>query len=318
MKARFAMSSLLSCLYPLIAIALWAGNVVVSRLAAGAISPPAITFYRLVLALALMSLFVLKPAWRNRAAICAQWPRLACLGLMSMTLYQVLSYLAARSTTATNMAILTSLTPLLTMGWSVWLLREVPTRGMVLGSGVSLVGLLYLISGGHLAQLLQGGLHKGDALMFVAAASYGLYSVLVRRWHVGLPTWQSTYVQACSTMFVMAPVFAWLPAGQAPLDAQTLPLIAYAGSLASVVLPYCWMQGVQRLGPNRASMFMNLLPVFTAAIAAVLLGEVPQRHHWIGGGLALAGVALAQWWSQPLRSPAVKSMAPVRPPVSRP
>ncbi|MFY9478085.1 MAG: hypothetical protein WAQ08_10575 [Aquabacterium sp.] len=68
-----------------------------------------------------------------------------------------------------------------------------------------------------------------------------------------------------------------------------------------------------------SSLLSCLYPLI--AIAAVLLGEVPQRHHWIGGGLALAGVALAQWWSQPLRSPGAKGakgMAPVRPSVSRP
>ena len=53
----------------LVAIVLWAGNVIASRLSAHTIGPQAITFYRLLLAVALMSLFVARPAWRNRAGV---------------------------------------------------------------------------------------------------------------------------------------------------------------------------------------------------------------------------------------------------------
>ncbi|SMG00727.1 Permease of the drug/metabolite transporter (DMT) superfamily [Burkholderia singularis] len=49
-------------LFPFCAIALWAGNVVVSKLSASTIDPSAITFYRLLLAVALMSVFTLCPA----------------------------------------------------------------------------------------------------------------------------------------------------------------------------------------------------------------------------------------------------------------
>jgi hypothetical protein len=68
-------------LFPFVAILLWAGNVIVSKLSARTIDPSAITFYRLLLAVALMSLFTLKPAWGNRAAIVPQLPKLAVLGL---------------------------------------------------------------------------------------------------------------------------------------------------------------------------------------------------------------------------------------------
>lgn len=59
----------MSYLFPLFAILFWAGNVIVSKMAASAISPTAITFYRLLLALFLMGLFTARPAWRNRRVI---------------------------------------------------------------------------------------------------------------------------------------------------------------------------------------------------------------------------------------------------------
>ncbi len=281
-------------LFPLVAILLWAGNVMVSKLSAHTIDPTAITFWRLVLAVAVMSLFVLKPAWRNRAAILPQLPRLAFLGFLAMALFQCLSYEAAKTTTATNMAIMTSLVPLLTMLLSVLLLREPPTVGMLCGGVLSLAGLVYLISAGHPATLFYGGAKIGDALMLMAALAYALYGVLLRRWHVGLPSWQSTYLQAIAALIFMLLLELRLPLHAALPNRESLPLIAYAGTLASIVLPFFWMQGVKKLGPNHCSMFMNLLPVTTAAIAVGWFGEHLHHYHLIGGGAALVGVLLAQ------------------------
>jgi drug/metabolite transporter (DMT)-like permease len=135
-------------LYPFVAIVLWAGNVIVSRLSAHTIGPQAITFYRLLVAVLLMSPFVARAVWRNRLAI---WPHLgplAILGFLAMCLFQSLSYLAAETTTATNMAVFTALTPLLTVALSAALLGEQPTFGMICGAPLSFAGLIYLVSGG--------------------------------------------------------------------------------------------------------------------------------------------------------------------------
>jgi drug/metabolite transporter (DMT)-like permease len=287
-------------LFPLAAILLWAGNVMVSKLSAHTIDPTAITFWRLVLAVAVMTLFVLKPAWRNRDAIWPQLPKLGFLGFLAMALFQCLSYEAAKTTTATNMAIMTSLVPLLTMLLSVPLLQEVPTVGMLCGGVLSFGGLLYLISSGNPVALLVGGVHAGDLLMLMAALAYALYGILVRRWHVGLPSWQSSYLQAIAALLFMLLLELRLPAHAAIPNAGSLPLIVYAGTFASVVLPFLWMEGIKHLGPNHCSMFMNLLPLATAAIAVGWFGEHLHVYHLLGGGAALIGVLLAQTLRRPL------------------
>jgi drug/metabolite transporter (DMT)-like permease len=294
LKQKFAF------LYPFAAIVLWAGNVIASRLSAHTIGPQAMTFYRLLLAVALMSVFVARPAWRNRAAI---WPHLgpfAILGFLAMCLFQSLSYLAAETTTATNMAVFTALTPLLTVALSAALLGEAPTVGMIGGGVLSLAGLGYLVSGGDPGALLRNGVHAGDALMLLAALVYALYGVLLKRWSLPIPGWQSTYMQAVCALAIMFPAFLATPAALRPLNADTLPLIAYAGGLASVVLPFLWIKGVAQLGPSRCAIFMNLLPVLTAYAAIAMLGEPAKAFHVIGGGLALAGVACAQIFQRPI------------------
>ncbi|MBO9518731.1 MAG: DMT family transporter [Porphyrobacter sp.] len=290
-------------LYPLLAILLWAGNVVVSRLSVHLIGPQAITFYRLLLAALLMTLFVGLPAWRNRLALRRQLGELAVLGFLAMCLFQSLSYLAAESTNATNMAVFTALVPLLTVLLSIPLLGDKPTTGLLAGGVLSLGGLIHLVSGGDPRSLLNGGLHVGDMLMLIAALVYALYGVLLKRWQPDLPGWQSTYGQALCALAIMFPAFLATPPELRQLDMRTLPLIVYAGAFASVLLPFLWIRGIEQLGPSRCAIFMNLLPVFTAAIAIVVLGEPVHAYHVVGGVMVLAGVACAQLFRRPIAGP---------------
>jgi drug/metabolite transporter (DMT)-like permease len=190
---------------------------------------------------------------------------------------------------------------LLTVALSALLLKDTPTVGMVGGGILSLAGLVYLISAGDPAALVRDGVHLGDRLMLLAAIVYALYGVLLKRWNLPVTGWQSTYVQALCALVIMFPAFLATPAPMRALNAETLPLIAYAGGLASVILPFLWVRGVHILGPNRCALFMYLLPVLTALAAIVLLGEPVRAYHVIGGGTALAGVACAEILRRPLR-----------------
>lgn len=291
---------LTSFLYPFLAIVLWAGNVIVSKLAASAISPVAITTYRLLLVLLLMGPFILRPLWNNRAAIRKHWWKLALSGLLAMAAFQSLSYRAAESTTATNMAIVTALIPLLTALLSVVVLGEAITIGMAVGSVFSFVGLLYLVGQGDMGAVLRDGVHLGDGLMLLASFSYALYGVLLKRWKMDVPVWQAIYVQALAALVFMLPQFLLLAPGTAALDARTLPLIGYSGIGSSLLLSFLWIEGVKKLGPNRCSIFINLLPVLTALFAILWLRESMHAYHVIGGGVSLAGVLLTQKIQRPL------------------
>ncbi|EPF80724.1 DMT family transporter [Acinetobacter rudis] len=287
--------------YPLTAILFWAGNVVVSKMASGVISPVAITFYRLVLALVVMSTFVLIPLLKNREMIKPYWKHLALGGFLSVSLFQWLSYQAAATTSATNMAIVTCLIPLLTMFLSSIMLKDQASYGMLFGGLLSLFGIVYLLSQGQPSQLLQGGVHVGDGLMLIAAIGFALYGVLLKRWKMPIPAWQANYVQSVFALIYVLPFFLFLPASQMQLNQQTIPMIVYASIFSSVLLSYLWMEGVRHLGPNKNSMYMNLLPIFTALIAVVMLGEELHTFHWVGGGLTLLGILLAQNLQKPIR-----------------
>ncbi|CNI08659.1 integral membrane protein [Yersinia aldovae] len=289
----------MNALFPLFAVIIWSINAVVSKVSATAIDPAAISFYRWLLALLTLTPFLLMGIIRNWQAVRIYWWKLMILGLLGMVLYQSLAYYAAHSVSALFMGILSSLIPLLTVLISILLLRVVPTIGIALGSVLSLGGLVWLVSAGNPAELLQHGIGKGELMMLAASMSYALYGVLTKRWSIPLPNWQSLYMQIVFGVVLLLPNF--LMASDVQLTAQNIPLVLFAGIPASIMAPYLWIQGVMRLGANTASIFMNLTPVFTAIIAVTLLHEQLHSYHLIGGSITLAGVILAQRLRTPLR-----------------
>ncbi|WP_447883767.1 DMT family transporter [Serratia fonticola] len=288
----------MNVLFPLLAVLIWSINAVVSKVSATAIDPAAISFYRWALALIVLTPFVLPGAIRNWPAIRANWWKLMILGLLGMVLYQSLAYYAAHSVSALFMGILNSLIPLLTVLIGIFVLRVAPTMGIALGSILSLGGLVWLVSAGQPGLLLQHGIGKGELMMFAASASYALYGVLTKRWAIPLPNWQSLYVQIVFGVVLLLPNF--LMAQDVQLTSQNIPLVLFAGIPASIAAPFLWIQGVMRLGANKASIFMNLAPVFTAIIAVLFLHEQLHSYHLIGGGVALLGVILSQRLRTPL------------------
>lgn len=288
----------MAIIYPLIAVLIWAVNTIVNKLSAGAIDPAAISFYRWFLAVLLLTPFILPGTLRNWKLVKTYWWKLLILSFLGMALYQSLAYYAAYTISALTIGIFVSLIPLLTVLISIIVLKTPPTQGTLFGGLLSFGGILWLISGGDPAQLLEIGIGKGELMMLTAAIAYALYGVLTKRWAIQLPNWQSVYMQALFGMLLLLPGF--LMAENVELNAINIPLVLYAGIPASVIAPFVWIQCVMKLGASKAALFMNITPIITAAIAIIFLHEPIHSYHLLGGGLSLIGVILAQRMNKPL------------------
>jgi drug/metabolite transporter (DMT)-like permease len=288
---------------PLLTILIWSGNIAVTKLSAGAIHPSVIAFTRWLLALVLLTPFLLPTAWRQRRQVAQHLPQLAVLGVLGMAVYQGLAYYAAASISATVMGLFAALLPLLTLALSTLILGEAPGLGMIAGGLLSILGMVLLLTGGHPAALLHQGLGLGHAMMLVACLAYATYIVLLRRWVLGVTPWVSLYMQILFATLSLLPGYLMAPA--APLTWGSAAMILYAGIPTSIVAPFLWMQAVRHLGPSRTSIFINLTPVMTAVIAVIFLHETLHAFDLVGGALILAGVVLAQRaGTRPLPAPA--------------
>jgi len=82
------------------------------------------------------------------------------------------------------------------------------------------------------------------------------------------------------------------------LSSESLPLVLYAAIPTSILATWLWMQSIHYLGADKSAMFMNLLPVFTAIMATLILNEQLSSEQFIGGTLVLAGVSMTQFKSR--------------------
>ncbi|AUG05592.1 DMT family transporter [Pseudomonas sp. S09G 359] len=285
--------------YPLLAIFIWAGNTVVNKLAVGVIFPTEIGFYRWLLAALLFTPFMLKPVVAHWSLIRPNLGKIAVLGVMGMVVYQSLAYYAATLTTATNMGIILSLMPLMSLTAAIISLGQRLTYGALVGAVLSFAGVVVVVSAGNLDALLQHGVNLGDGLMLVSTLSYAIYSTLLKKWQLRLPPLVLLYLQVLVAVVVLFPLF--LVSSKEGLSVANIPLVLYACLLASMLAPLAWMHSIKTLGPSRTTLFFNLLPLITVLIAAVVLKEELALYHLVGGLLTLGGVILSERWTTPVR-----------------
>ncbi|MFC2990557.1 DMT family transporter [Halomonas tibetensis] len=292
---------LLYFLPPLGAVLIWSGNMTINQLTVDAIAPSSIAFLRWLLALVVLTPFLAPAAWKHRSTIYREWPKLAVLGLLGMGLWQGLAYVAAETTSATNMGILAAMVPLLTVLLSALILREPPSLGGIAGGLLALVGVAILLGRGNPLSLLELTVARGDALMLVAATCYALYGVMLKRWPIGLPPWVLLYAQVIFAVLFLLPPYLMGP--MTPVDGSNIGLILYAGIPASIITTFLWMLAIRQIGASQASIFINLMPLFSALIAMVALSERIALFHFLGGVLILSGVIMAQTLTRPLLRP---------------
>ena len=282
----------MAMLFPLLAVLIWAANVIVSKAAANVLDPAAISIYRWLVAALVLTPFCL-PTVRRRARELKPWlGKFLALSALGMVMFQCLAYYAAHSTSATNMGVITAMVPLLGLLLNAAVFRQKVSAPAWLGVAVSLSGVVYLLGKGDPLGLLSNGINIGDGLILAGAASYALYGILLRRWAPPFGSWVNLYLQASLAVLLLLPLT--LTAHSMAIPVEGAGLVLFAGIGSSLFAAYLWMHGIQKLGSDRTAIFMNLLPLFTALMASAMLGETIHHYHWVGGGLILLGVAMGQ------------------------
>ncbi|HIF5618534.1 EamA family transporter [Vibrio parahaemolyticus] len=279
-------------LLPFFTVMIWGGNSIVNKMAASTIEPSAMSFYRWFVAMVLLTPFCLPAVIKQRHVIRPYLTKLAFLALLGMVLNQSLGYYAGLTTTASNMALITSLVPLISVFLSVPLLGKSVSMLSIVGGVISLGGLAFMLGHGDVTYFLHQDMTQGDSLMLLAALVYAAYCVLLKRWKMPFNSLTLVYMQGFFSVIMLTPL--WLSSEQLLPSQEALPLIAYAGIAASIFAPLMWVKAIDLIGADSSAMFMNLMPVVSVALASTLLGEKIHVYHIIGGLMVISGVILSQ------------------------
>ena len=281
---------------------LWGGNSVAGKLAATAgWLPFTLTSTRWLCACLLLTPFAWRALVAERAVLRAHAPLLFALGGLGMCLFNLLMFLALNFTSAINVSIEQASMPLLIMIANFALLRQRVRALQLVGLAVSIAGVLVTTTGGRPLDLFTAGLNRGDALMLLACVFYAAYTFGLR-WRPPL-SWPSFMWAISVAAFVTTlPFAAW---ELARADTPLLTLLVRPGSEGWLALGYtvlfptivsqiAYARGVELIGGNRAGQFINLVPVFGAALAVLVLGERFAWYHALGLALVLGGITLAE------------------------
>ncbi len=268
---------------------LWAGNTVMGRMIADLIPPLTLNFLRWAFAFALL-LPLAHHMLRRTSPLWMHWKHYAILGLLGMGCYNSLLYLALQTSTPINVTLVGSSTPAFMLLIGVLFFKQTVRKRQMLGALLSIVGVLLVLCRGDWQALTKVHWVLGDVFMLIATACWSWYSWLLAR------TQEPIEARSNWTNFLIAQMVFGLFWSAAFTGAEWAgftgladvhiswgwPLVAalvYVAVGPSLLAYRCWGLGVQRMGPNSAGFFVNLIPVFTATLSALVLRERPQLYH---------------------------------------
>lgn len=274
----------------------WGTNFVFSRMVVEEIPPIQTSLIRWTIASTVFLPFVWKDIKANLSLIKEKWKEFLLLALTGIAGFNTFLYIAVQYTTSINASLVNTLTPLSIVVLSFVFLKEKLVKIQYVGVGVSLLGVLVVLTEGRVDRLFSLSINLGDLIVLIAVLCWSIYSILMKKFGVHLPKKFTFIVTMYIGILALIP-FALFERTYAPVSLIEVPWMAivgviYLGIFPSIVSFLCWNEGVMQVGPGRASNYLHLIVLFTAILAVAVGGESLGLTQIVGGLLIMTGVIL--------------------------
>lgn len=273
----------------------WAGNVILGKLAVGEISPMQLVTARWFGVSLLLLVFA-------RKYIVADWPVIRkhlwfvlLMGSSGFTAFNALYYIAAHSTSAINIGILQGSIPVFVLLGSYLIFRFKSSPLQLLGVCLTLLGVIIVASGGDFDKLRQLNLNTGDLFMLTACVLYAAYSLGLSR-RPAASALGLFAALACVAFLISLPLLA-IESHQQGFTLPTIKgwiIVGLVTLLPSFLAQVFFIRSVELIGPARAGVFINLVPVFASVMAVYYLQEPLQSFQIISLLMVLGGIGLSE------------------------
>lgn len=279
----------------------WGGNVVAGKLAVGHIDAHSLMILRWSGALLMVLPFAIGPLKRDWPVLRAKWWLYLFYGAVGFATFNVLVYVAAYYTSGVNISLEQVSVNIFVIILNFALFRTRVRALQLLGVFITIVGVAIIATHGDLTRVLTLEVNLGDLFVILAGLAYAIYSIALR-WRP--PThWTSFLAATCAGALLASLAYqatlgdgaALLPANLAAIDTQGWLIAAYTVVFPSVISQMLYVRGVELIGSNRASLFVNLIPLFGTVGSVIVLGEALQPFHIVAALLVAAGIVLAEW-----------------------
>ena len=277
----------------------WGSNTIASRLAVGEVSPMLLIFFRWgFVVVILLSLY-----WRQ---MIDEWPiirpRLKWLLIMGgcgLSLFNAFFYIAAHSTTAVNLGIIQSTMPGMILLGSFMFFGDRINRLQFSGLLLTLLGVGVIVTQGSLEQLMQLTFNHGDLLMIFACSFYAMYTVgLKSRPKISGMVMLAYFSVAAFLMTIPLMIFESFIYGTVMPGVKGFAIVFYIAIVPSFLSQIFFMRGVDLIGPGSAGLYANLVPIFSAIMAVLLLSEEFAFFHLAAMLLVFGGIGLFEYQSR--------------------
>ncbi|MFY3385947.1 DMT family transporter [Paracidovorax sp. MALMAid1276] len=274
---------------------IWGSNAVAARLAVGHVSPMMLTTARWAIACIALWFVARQQVVQHLPALRDRWRYLALMGTSGFTAFNALFYAAAHHTTAVNLALIQGMIPVLVLlAGALYLGLRVSALQWV-GVVITLAGVALVASRGSWAVLAALDLNLGDAGILLASLLYAGYTLGLRARPQVPPLVFFSAVAGVAALASLPLLAAEVASGRFFWPtAQGWLILVYVGLLPSFVSQIMFIRAVEMIGAPRASVFLNLNPVFGPALAVCVLSERVGVYHAVALAMVLGGIWIAE------------------------
>ena len=274
----------------------WSGNFFAGKIAyLSDLTPFKLGFFRWLLAMLILLPFTYSEIIKNYDYYKKNILLMTFLGFLAVTVFNSLTYISLQTTLIINSTLMASIAPVLMIGFSWLIFKTKTTTLQFAGIFLSLLGAFSIILKGNINNLFNLYFTSGDVWMFTAVVSWCLYSVLLKKIDNSISQLASLQVMVILGLLFIFPLYIIENYNTSFLPTQKIDfvIIIYVAIFASIIAFFSWNKGVSIIGPNRSSLFLHLIPVFSSIWAVSFLNEKFSFFHFIGIIFILSGIILS-------------------------
>ena len=274
----------------------WAGNFNIGKFAfIESISPFTLAFLRWLLVWIILMPLTYREIISLKKIIFKNFKLLFLLGATSVFLFTALTYKALNYTQVINASLFNTAIPA-TIILVCFLLKIEKTNIFQLsGLLISTLGILVIITKLDLDILLSLDFNTGDLFMVAAIISWGVYSAFLKKRNFEISLLALVQIICTFGLLMLTPAF-FIELNQGNsinVNLNLIYILLYVAIFPSIGSYYCWTGAVSIIGPNRAGIFLMLIPMFSAVMAIFFFKEEFQLYHFIGSIFVIIGLFLA-------------------------
>ncbi len=274
----------------------WSGNFIVGKAASIYEIPPfSLNFYRWLFAGLILLPFTYKEIINNLDYIKSRIKIFILLGFTSITIFNSIVYYSLYHTQVISGVLMISTIPVWIIFISSFLNIEKTNIFQLSGVGLSLIGVIFIITKADLNLILNLDFNKGDLTMVVAMFAWAVYSAFLKKDKLKISQIALLEMVIVTGLILLIPIFLIemslgnkIQFGK-PFYLTLMYVVLFPG-LASF---FFWIKGIGIIGANRAGIFLHLMPIFGAVMAMLIFREKFMFYHILGAFFIILGITLS-------------------------